>query len=201
MTTTAGSRIEQYGGRRWIDPYGSRIVELAAADDGSGRIHQYRRHDGREQVRVLDSDHRSLDDGSPWSDATISVEHHGYHPIMDELGGSWSDVLEIVRRIVGRRWRITRREAAEILRRAIDAGVDPRNSCVRCNDAEGWLAMVRGITVVSVLPIGGHADGEIRYDQPGSMHPAMMASIMLTEHAESLPHLRRHARRVLLVVP
>lgn len=193
-------RRERYGVLRWHDVDGSRIVELRDPNDNAERVHQYRRVDGREQRRVLTSDHRPLDDGSPWAEHRVDVLHHGYHPIMDELGGAWSDLIKMARRVVGRRWRITRAEAAEIVDRCIAAGVDPRNSCARDITADDWVRSVRGITCVSIAPVGGNSDGEMRYDQPGSMHPMMRCAITLTEDAESVPYLRHRARRVLLVI-
>lgn len=193
------ARRDRYGVRRWHDRDGSRIVEMSDPNDNAGRVHQYRFAGGRVERRVLTAGHVRMSDGSPWTPADIRRTPGVYHPIADELGGSWDDVLGIVRGYVGRRWRITRAQAAEIVDRCIAAGVDPFNSCATDITASGWVARVRSITCVSIAPTGDSPHGEIRYDDPGSMHPMQQSALTLTAHAESVPYLRRHARRVLLV--
>ena len=66
--------------------------------------------------------------------------------------------------------------------------------------ALAWAKSCRGLNIISV----GETlrDGAVRYDQPGSMHPLQMSDLSFASDSnrpETLEHLRRHCRRLLLV--
>ena len=111
--------------------------------------------------------------------------------------------LDTVRRIVGRRRKISRREMADILTALAADGVCLANGYVRGTvtydgphdtgrpvvDADGWPVvnvpraarawanMCCGIRCISV-DHSGLRDGQVRYDAPGSMHPQQHAEIL-----------------------
>lgn len=113
--------------------------------------------------------------------------------------------LEVVRSLVGRRSSIDRAEMAQILRRLQAAGLSLVNDCVLPERAtpSGWAEMCKGTLVISVLADGTTPHGQVRYDQPGTLHPLHRAAIMFAPGEMSSDptraHLRRHARRVLFV--
>lgn len=119
--------------------------------------------------------------------------------------------------VVGRRWRITRREMADILARLADLGLDLDNGWQgRRPDgdhAAAWTEMCCGIRVVSVIAAedgllarrGSSNPGDIRYDDPGAMHPLLRAALMFAPATlaelpyDQIGQLRRKADRVFLV--
>ncbi|MDZ4391173.1 MAG: hypothetical protein U0974_15730 [Gemmatimonadales bacterium] len=137
-------------------------------------------------------------------------------------------VRAVVRQSVGRRHRISRREAADLLLALAEAGLDLRNDCLPETwdwvwksgsgtalpdqnpvqierAAAAWADRVRGIQVVSVLAHWCTPHGSVRYDEPGSMAPGQQAAVSLVsasqvgrEH-DPITYLRRHADRVLVV--
>jgi len=123
--------------------------------------------------------------------------------------------LDVVRRIVGRRLKITQDEMAAILIGLVDAGiVNLCNDYVRhtCGDdvraaSSAWVTACRSITCISV-DSRGLRDGQVRYDEPGSMHPLQHSEIIFAPDGipdanpgsgSTLKYLRRHADRVLIV--
>ena len=125
-----------------------------------------------------------------------------------------STTLDIVRRVVGKRSKITKDEMGAILRGLVEAKlVDLCNPYVRgtCDGALGasieWTKACRGITCISV-DSRGLRDGYVRYDAPGSMHPQQHAEITFvpadiderrTDGGSTIDYMRRHADRLLLV--
>jgi hypothetical protein len=119
-------------------------------------------------------------------------------------------IIEIVRERVGRRNKITSAEMDSILR-AIHAeygkdslanGYVPRSFDEVSNRPWlAWMALLRGITVVSF----GQAlrDGWMRYDQPGSMNPSQHAALSFVREGGvsegTIPYLREHSDRLLIV--
>lgn len=63
-----------------------------------------------------------------------------------------------------------------------------------------WVAMVRGITLVS-FGAGTLRDGWMRYDQPGSMHPMQHSdvSFVAAGGVSDYEYLRRHCDRLLII--
>lgn len=123
-------------------------------------------------------------------------------------------VLTIARFHVGRAHTIARRDMSDILSSCAFAGVvnlgngwggsHPDNSI--SGNAEIWADACRGITVISVLAPRdrtryGSNPGDVRFDEPGSMHPELRVTLMfVSAHAgHHLDQLRKHAKRVLLV--
>jgi hypothetical protein len=109
-------------------------------------------------------------------------------------------IIEIVRRHVGRRHRISRAEMAAILTEAEGAGADLycyRERPEEESPADWWVSMCSRNTCVSMI------DGEARYDEPGSLHPLQMADVTFvpaTLRPDSIDYMRQHARRTLLVI-
>lgn len=115
-----------------------------------------------------------------------------------------------VREQVGSRHKISPAEMKSILR-AIhhEYGMDSlANSYVpRSFDGQSkqpwlaWMAMLRGCTIISVGD--GLRDGNVRYDQPGSMAPDQHAAIIFVRaggvRRETLDYLRQHCERLLIV--
>lgn len=122
-----------------------------------------------------------------------------------------STILDTVRRLVGRRSRISREEAVRLLTELHEAGLtdldddwhggpyDARSGATAARSAAAWVDRVRDIIVVSVVP---WRDGpaEVRYDTPGSMAPMMQAELMLcTDSINDLDYLRRRCGRLLVL--
>jgi hypothetical protein len=61
-------------------------------------------------------------------------------------------------------------------------------------DVRQWVDMCRGCTCISIGI--GLRDGDIRYDEPGSMHPLQNAAICFTADRKSAEYLRQRATRV-----
>lgn len=121
--------------------------------------------------------------------------------------------LDVVRRIVGRKSKITKDEMGAILMGLVEERlVNLCNGYVHdtCGDdilaaSIAWTKACRGITCISV-DSRGLRDGQVRYDQLGSMHPMQHAEITfapegMAEHTPGLTYayLRRHADRLLIV--
>ena len=132
--------------------------------------------------------------------------------------------IDTVRRLVGRRHKITAEEMIEILL-ALD--LDPALSTITGRGQDGalyvgdrwvadpadeqaavaraWARMCDGICCISVVRMDDSLG--VRYDSPGSMHPGQQAEILfapaeLTGYEyDQIGQLRRHARRVLVVSP
>jgi hypothetical protein len=91
---------------------------------------------------------------------------------------------------------------AIILRAAAGAGIDLENYCVQGSDnretaPDAWANICVGLCCVSVIE--GY---EVRFDEPGSMHPQQHATVMFVPadlRPQSIEHMRRHTNRVLLV--
>lgn len=117
-------------------------------------------------------------------------------------------MLDIVRARIGERRRITAAEMAAILDDLAAVGLHLDNGWGG-PDAAGWAKMCKDITVISILtdtdaPEARNASsnpGSIRYDDPGSMHPMMYASLMFAPAAleDLVGQLRRRADVVLVV--
>jgi len=132
--------------------------------------------------------------------------------------------INTVRRMIGRRYRISRTEMAAILARLADEGLDLTNDCMTSTwqiqwDERGaghpvgpspdaarvWANACTGITVISVLARGCTPHGDVRYDQPGSMAPDQHAELAFVpaecdgDECGTVGYMRRHAGRVLLV--
>lgn len=118
----------------------------------------------------------------------------------------------IVRRIVGRRSKITKEEMGAILM-GLTEYVNLSNDYVRgtCGDSLAasiaWTQACKDNTCVSV-DSRGLRDGQVRYDEPGSMHPLQYSEIMFVSDdirdadpgsGSTLAYLRQHADRVLVV--
>jgi len=135
------------------------------------------------------------------------------------------DILATTREQIGDRGRISRAEMVAILQALADEGLDLSNPYVeetcawrRVEEGWGWLPdgpaapetaaavwteRCRGIDVISVGE--GLRDGQVRYDQPGSMHPLQHAALIFaaaeledSEH-DQIGQLARHADRALIV--
>lgn len=123
--------------------------------------------------------------------------------------------LDVVRRIVGRKSKISKDEMGAILMGLVEAKLV--NLCNRyVHDTCGvdslaaaiaWTKACRSTTCVSV-DSRGLRDGQVRYDEPGSMHPLQHSEITFAPHGmrdaepgsgSTLAYLRRHADRVLVV--
>lgn len=132
--------------------------------------------------------------------------------------------IDTVRRLVGRRSRISREEMATILTALAADGLDLRNDCAPetwdwdgaraaedqspaqiARAAHYWARMCRDITCISVMASGCTPHGQVRYDQPGSMAPMQHADLMFVSERlrgyeyDPIGYLRRHADRVLIV--
>lgn len=116
-------------------------------------------------------------------------------------------VARVVTTMIGRRRKITREEMAGILGRLAAEGLDLANDCVEpgLDGPEGWAKRCRDICTVSVLADGATPHGQVRYDDPGSMHPQHHAAVLFAPSGlergdhDQLGYLRRHADRVLIV--
>jgi hypothetical protein len=134
--------------------------------------------------------------------------------------------LDIVRREVGRRTKITREEMAALLRSLAAAGLDLRNGYVvetinlvaqdapldrvgSARAAAAWARLCDGICCISVDARGGLRDGDVRYDEPGRMDPNQRAEVTFcpadidagrSDGGSTVAYMRRHAERVLLVI-
>lgn len=123
--------------------------------------------------------------------------------------------LDIVRRIVGRKSKITKDEMGAILMGLVEARlVNLCNSYVlhTCGDdilaaSVAWTKACRHITCISV-DSRGLRDGQVRYDEPGRMHPLQHSELTFAPDGmrdaepgsgSTLAYLRRHADRVLVV--
>jgi hypothetical protein len=123
--------------------------------------------------------------------------------------------LDIVRRVVGRKSKISKDEMGAILLGLVKARLV--NLCngylpETCGDdilaaSIAWTRACRGISCVSVDSCGLR-DGQVRYDEPGSMHPLQHSEITFAPDGmrdaepgsgSTLAYLRRHADRVLVV--
>jgi hypothetical protein len=123
-----------------------------------------------------------------------------------------SKTLEVVRRIVGRKSKITKDEMGAILMGLKEIGLDLRNSYVHdtMDDALrasiAWVKACKGITCISASLSGYLRDGMVRYDQPGSMNPMQHAEVTFmpqslaerTDH-DPVSYMRRHCDRLLIV--
>lgn len=119
-------------------------------------------------------------------------------------------IIEIVRSRVGRKSKITSVEMERILRDvhteygkdSLANGYVPRSfDEVSASPWLAWMAMLRGITVIS---FGQHLrDGWMRYDQPGSMNPSQHAALSFVRDSgvseSTIPYLRKHSDRLLIV--
>lgn len=129
-----------------------------------------------------------------------------------------TSILDVVRAHVGRRRKITRAEMRDILTDLAGHGLNmnngwcgiPQPTNPPASDlAAAWTKMCEGIRVISVLAdtdsprvrYSSSNPGSIRYDDPGSMHPMLRATLMFAtaDLAEQMGHLRRKAKRVLVV--
>lgn len=126
-------------------------------------------------------------------------------------------LTDIIRAHARARWCITRDEAVRLLTDLFSqAVVDPRNPYVDASfdgpeaAAVAWVGLVHGLTFVSLVPRLKPDDGEstllpwhhgeVRFDQPGQMHPLQHASLALVPAGMSgVSHVRRHSDRVLVV--
>lgn len=138
-------------------------------------------------------------------------------------------VRAVVRERVGRRSRISRQEAADLLVALAVAGLDLRNDCVHdtwdyeadpggyltpvavqspgqiARAARVWANAIQDITVISILPRGCTHHGQVRYDEPGRMAPlqhamlALMSASQVGREHDPIGYMRRHADRVLIV--
>jgi hypothetical protein len=115
---------------------------------------------------------------------------------------------DVVRRVAGRKAKITREEMGAILVGLADVGLDLHNPYVprTMGDAFAaslaWVEACRGITCISVSLCSYLRDGQVRYDQPGRMHPTQHAEITFAPEgllASTYYYLRQHADRVLVV--
>lgn len=131
-----------------------------------------------------------------------------------------TEILAVLDRTVGDRPAITRREMADLLymlqvEQLVElgnqwGGSDP--DAPASTNAAAWTKTCRGINVVSVLAdedapgarLASSNPGSIRYDQPGSMHPEMFATLMFcprgcTDSEGGYDYLRRNCERLLIV--
>lgn len=131
-------------------------------------------------------------------------------------------ILTEARHLIGRRHKISRAEMAVLLARLHDRQLIELNNgwggARRANKAaptteelaNGWAACCDGICVISVLAdsdpvivrLASSNPGSIRYDEPGSMHPLLRATLMFAP-TESRPqtasYLRGRCARLFLV--
>src|SRR5688500_2996949 len=137
-----------------------------------------------------------------------------------------SKTLDIVRRIVGRRHKISADEMIAILDALHqEIGVDLRNGYVDATldlsspydpeighaqsptAARAWARLCDGIICISVDAGGSLRDGYVRYDQPGSMAPSQRAELMFAPASlggyeyDQIGQMRERADRVLVVSP
>lgn len=118
------------------------------------------------------------------------------------------NIIDIVRSMVGRRWKISQMKMAEILIALEQEGLSLINPYIEksASPLEGvaahtWADMCTGFTCIS-LKSTGLRDGYIRYDQPGSMHPLQYSDLTFvpeTAGQNSIDYMRKHASRVLVV--
>ena len=123
--------------------------------------------------------------------------------------------LDVVRRMVGRKSKITKDEMGAILVGLVETGiVNLCNGYVRdtCGDdvlaaSVAWTKACHDITCISV-DSRGLRDGQVRYDQPGSMHPIQHSELTFAPDGmpdaepgsgSTVAYLRQHADRVLIV--
>lgn len=121
--------------------------------------------------------------------------------------------LDVARRIVGRKSKITKDEMGAILMGLVEARlVNLCNGYVRDTFRDdilaasiAWVKACHGICCISV-DSRGLRDGQVRYDEPGSMHPLQHSEITFAPEGMSeytpgstYAYLRRHADRVLIV--
>lgn len=126
-------------------------------------------------------------------------------------------IIGIVRSRVGRRPHISRAEMRDILVAletaqlvALDNGWQRHRE--DGDHAAAWADACTDITVISVLAesdpvqarLASSNPGSIRYDQPGSMHPGLRATLMFappgaTSESGDFDYLRRRAKRLLIV--
>ena len=133
-----------------------------------------------------------------------------------------NDTLTIVRSIVGSRHKISAEEMQAILLALQSAGLDLRNGYVQetvydetrsdergvllehgdpVRAARAWARVCKGITLVNV-DAQGLRDGDVRYDQPGSMNPSQHSQVMFAPPGlNDYGYLRRHCDRLLIVSP
>lgn len=137
-----------------------------------------------------------------------------------------SNILDIVLTVAGDRDSITREEMRDILARLpdladhstivgrfADGALCIGNRRVEDRDRESietataWANACEGIRCVSVL-VDSDGDYQVRYDDPGSMHPLQHAELTFvpsaiddgrTDGGSAIEYMRRHADRVLLV--
>ncbi len=122
--------------------------------------------------------------------------------------------MDVVRRIVGRRSKISKDEMGAILMALKEEGLDLRNDYVHDTMGDAlaasiaWVKACKGITCISVSLSNYLRDGQVRYDEPGSMHPMQHAELTFAPagmpdaepgSGSTLSYLRRHADRVLVV--
>ncbi len=114
-------------------------------------------------------------------------------------------ILDIVRRLCGRRRKITRDECVTMFDTLqAEAGLDLQDMGSYLprpiSAARAWERMCSGITFVSVCRFADDTWG-IRYDQPGSMNPMQMAEVSIiadTGHRDD-GYIRRHCKRLIYV--
>lgn len=125
-------------------------------------------------------------------------------------------IIASVRARIGRRHRITATEMRAIL------GEMATQNLVTLDDwpigrrgtdpAAEWTRACRGITIISVLAdtdsprvrYTSSNPGAIRFDEPGSMHPMLRATLMFapaTMQEHTYDYLRQRCRRLLIVMP
>jgi hypothetical protein len=129
-------------------------------------------------------------------------------------------ILATVRAVAGRRRQITRAEMRLILADLASQGLvnlgngwgrsHPEQSAMA--NAAAWTETCRDLTVVSVIMaarqshparVASSNPGQIRFDQPGSMHPQLRACVMFTaagQRDSTVAFLRGRCRRLLTVV-
>lgn len=132
-----------------------------------------------------------------------------------------SPILDVVREFVGSRHRINHNEMSAILadlanRNLVELHNNWGGSSGMPEDtpaaelARRWAGCCQGITVISVLADDDPAEprlassnpGSIRFDDPGSMHPLLRATVMFAPERvgeDSVQWLRARASRVLVV--
>lgn len=115
-------------------------------------------------------------------------------------------MLQVASSAIGRRRKINQAEMSACLQAMADAGLDLGNDCVMDASPEKWARMCHGLTCVSVLADGAAPHGQVRYDDPGSMHPMHYAAVMFApaaladdEEHDPVGYLRRHCKRLVLV--
>lgn len=120
--------------------------------------------------------------------------------------------IDTVRRLIGRRHKISRDEMRAILEALAADGVSLENGYMpgttpyhgAWQAAHAWAKACRGITCISV-DSRGLRDGQVRYDEPGRMHPMQHAELLFAPESlgryeyDQIGQLRRHAARVLVV--